>query len=92
MKAHLEPITFVIRVFDEGKDFGDPYAFSATLIRIDKNTVKFMGVDKQITIEMWRALDLALYEAGFKYFTFEHRNKTSFRKVRGLKNVSRQSS
>lgn len=88
MIAHLEPITFVIRIF-ENDDFTlyeDPYCFAATLNVVDKETVRFLGVDKEINFKRWRAMDLALSEAGFKYFTFEHNGKTHLRKLRGVKN------
>ena len=93
MKAHIEPITFVIRILeDEDECYKDPYFFSTTLIRVDRDTVKFMGVDKKITIKMWRAMDVALSEAGFKYFTFERCNsngkkRTTLRKLRGAKHA-----
>lgn len=90
MFAHLEPITFVLRIFenDEAECYKDSYPLSLTIVKVSQDTVKIMGADKKITFSMWRAISKAVHEAGFKFFTFERckcngQHRVSLVKARG---------
>ena len=55
-KAHLEHLSGVVRVFEDGRDFGDPYCFAATVRWKDPTTVEILGITKPPVPSDWRAM------------------------------------
>ena len=56
MEAHLEPVVGILRLYEDGKTFGDEYVWSATLKWVDSETVEICGVDKTVTVEIWKTV------------------------------------
>lgn len=81
MKARIEPLTAVLRVFSDGRDHGDPYDFACTLRWLDSQTVELLGVDKAPAPSMWRPIVEALREAGAKEFVFTRRGRVRRHKI-----------
>lgn len=72
--AHLEPLTSILRVYDDGQQFEnrDPYLWSAVVRFTDGGRVaEICGMDKPITPAMWRACVRLAKEIGVEKFTFE---------------------
>ena len=78
MKTHVEHLISIIRIFDDNMEYGDPYIWSATLKFIDIETVEIVGVDKPITISMYRVIKKALIDMGVVRAIF-YRYKNSIR-------------
>lgn len=78
----IEPLTAVVRLFSEGKTYGDPYDFACTIRWIDRYTIEVLGVDTAVTPSMWRAMRNAFREHGAKHFVFVRKGK---RKVFDIK-------
>jgi len=64
--AIFEPLMGVIRVFDNGKEYGDTYSWVATCRFIDKATVEVLGVMDAPKKEWWRAVLKTLGHEGVK--------------------------
>ena len=58
MKAHIEPLSGVIRIYKEGSGFidQDPYEWCATIRWRDHETIEIMGVTSPPTVQMWKAI------------------------------------
>lgn len=56
MNAHFEPLSGVVRVFQDGCTYGDSYEWAATCRFIDPSRVEILGVTKPMTPGMWRAI------------------------------------
>jgi len=56
MKAEIEPLVGVIRVWALGKVYGDPYEWVATVRYIKKDTVEILGYTKKVTKDIWKAV------------------------------------
>ena len=69
--ASLEPLSGVIRVFDNGRVYGDPYTWSATCRFIDRRTVEIMGAIKGPTKTEWRAVLSCFAEMGVVAVTYK---------------------
>lgn len=75
MKAHLEPLIWVLRVFSDGNNPGDPYVWCATLKKIDEETVEILGVLVGPSLAQIRAIKTAIKAAGFSRAIWRHNNK-----------------
>jgi len=54
--SHFEPLAGLIRIFEEGKTYGDEYIWCATCRFIDIDKVEIMGVIEPLTPSIWRAI------------------------------------
>ena len=68
--VHLEPIAFVIRIFEEGKSYGDPYTWSATAVRTGEKSLEIMGALRAPTLSEFNALYKDLKKMGWKTVTY----------------------
>ena len=64
--AQVEWIAGVLRVWAPGKQYGDPYEFSASVRCIDRETVEIMGVVKAPTHDEVRVIINELLRLGIK--------------------------
>lgn len=64
--AHVQLISGVLRVFADGRQFGDAYEWAATIQRVDDETMEILGVDKRPTISGIRAIVTELRRMGVK--------------------------
>jgi len=71
--VHLEPLTFVVRIFGEGKQYGDPYDWVATAVKIDDNVLEIKGALKAPTPEQFRALQKDLRAMGWKKVIYKRK-------------------
>jgi hypothetical protein len=62
--AHIEPLAGVIRVFDCGRSYGDPYRYAVTVRWLDRQTVELVGALRAPAPSEWRAIRDALVAAG----------------------------
>ena len=62
--AHIEPLAGVVRVFDAGRSYGDPYRFAVTVRWINRQTVELVGAIRAPAPSEWRAIRDALLAAG----------------------------
>ena len=56
MKAAIESISGVIRVWHDGCVYGDPYEWVATVRWINRKTVEILGYTSRVTPSIWRAV------------------------------------
>lgn len=73
MTAELEPLVSVLRVFEDGQAYGDPYSWCCTVQWLDRHTVQLCGVLKAPTPTQWRAIDTALARLGVTHVRFERK-------------------
>lgn len=73
MHAHIEPLTSLIRVFDEGTEFGDPYRYCVTAKWHDRETVELVGTLRAPLPSERRAIMSALKSQGVKRVFFDRR-------------------
>ena len=52
----MEPISSVIRVWQDGQKYGDAYEWVATIRWIDRNTIEILGYTKPVTPSIWKAV------------------------------------
>ena len=70
MKAHVEWIVGVVRAGPEFKDFGDPYEFSATIIRRG-DTCEIIGASGKTFPGLKAALRKMLADQGIKHCVWD---------------------
>jgi hypothetical protein len=68
MSATLDPIVFTLRVGVDHHKYGDPYTFSATVLRVGKTAHIVGGCGELATPFAWRK---ALKNAGFTRVCWE---------------------
>lgn len=70
--AHIEKISGIIRVFDEGCEaYKDEYEWCATLRWLEDDIVEVMGAMSAPTPSQWRAIKTALKDIGVKGAVFK---------------------
>lgn len=72
-KAHLQFAAGVLRVFAPGKQYGDAYAWCATVVRVDDRTVEFLGVLRAPTAAERVAIREELHKHGITHAVWERR-------------------
>jgi hypothetical protein len=82
VQAKIEPLAGVIRVFDQGKAYGDPYRFIITVKWLDPETVELIGATQAPTPSEWRAIKEALIAGGVKFVTWVRKSGANPRTVR----------
>ena len=70
MHAEFENLSGIIRIFEDGKNYGDEYGWAVTVRYLDKETVEFLGITKAPTISQWRAIEDCCREEGIKTIVF----------------------
>ena len=64
MHAKFEPLSGVVRVFDNGKNYGEDYTWAATCRFIDLKTVEILGIIKAPTPNEWRVIVKTMLNMG----------------------------
>lgn len=64
MHAHIEPIAGVVRIFENERQWGDPFVWSCTIRWRNITEVELLGVTKPPTATQMRALIKTLQRAG----------------------------
>jgi hypothetical protein len=80
--AHIETIGGVIRVFPEGKKYGDPYEYSAAFRTLAHDKVEVIGILNSPSPSQWRAIKKCLRENGFKTFVITRKREDGSTEVR----------
>ena len=70
MNAHFEPISGVIRLFEDGKGYGDKYTWAGTVRFIDAKTVEVLGCTSAPKPSEWRAIVQCVKDVGVKEIIF----------------------
>ena len=70
MKAELQPLVGVLRVFPDGGKYGDPYSFCATVHHLDQETVEIIGAMRAPKPSEWRAIRECLRKTRVKMAIF----------------------
>ena len=63
--AYIEPIGGVIRVFADGKTYGDKYEYSAAFRTLSNTRVEVIGIMTAPTPSQWRAMSKCFVKAGY---------------------------
>jgi hypothetical protein len=56
MKAEIEPISGVIRVWVDGGVYGDPYEWVATVRWLSRDKIEILGYTTKVTPSIWKAV------------------------------------
>ena len=67
--AHLEwhcEHAGLVRVFADGKQYGDEYENALPFVAVDESTIEFVGLTKKLTPSQWRAARSECKAAGLK--------------------------
>lgn len=64
MQAEMEFISSIIRIFEDGKGYGDPYEFSATIRWITPRRVEIIGILRAPKLSEWKAMNNCLRSHG----------------------------
>lgn len=80
--AHLEMIGGVIRVFAEGKQYGDEYEYAITFRTLAHDKAEMIGVIQPPTISQWKAIQKCLKENGIKTFVLTRKRSDGTIEVR----------
>jgi len=64
MQAEMEPISSILRIFEDGKGYGDPYEFSATVRWVTPKKVEILGVLRAPKLSEWKAIRRCLLSYG----------------------------
>ena len=51
-----QPLVSQLRVFEDGKAYGDKYNYSITCLHISNTEVELRGADKLIKVSEWRSI------------------------------------
>lgn len=70
MRAEIDPLVSVLRVFSKGREHGDAYEWSVTAQHIDRTTIELVGVISPPTFSQWRAVERCCREAGIETVVF----------------------
>jgi hypothetical protein len=62
----MEPISSILRIFEDGAGYGDPYEFSATIRWITPSRVEILGVLRAPKLSEWKAINNCLRSHGVK--------------------------
>ena len=68
--AHVEILSAVVRIFPDGKTYGDGYDMCITVRGVDPETVEVIGLTKVPTGEQVKAMRKALNAMGIKKATW----------------------
>ena len=71
--AHLEPVAGILRVFSDGKQFGEKYDWSCVVRWLSPTVVELCGAVSAPTPAQWRAIRNVLEAAGVERAEFERR-------------------
>lgn len=72
--AHVETTSVVLRVFSEGREFGDRYDWCATGVRVAPGVLEILGVLRAPSPSEWRAIFRTLKAQGWqKVIWWRHR-------------------
>ena len=74
LKAELEPLVQLIRVFRDEEKLGDPYLWCGTLCRVERGVAEMMGVMQAPTPEAWHAIRQAVLAGGYKQLITRYGN------------------
>jgi hypothetical protein len=66
-KADLEIIAGILRVGGDDWEYGKPYDWACTAVRVDHKTVELMGAIRAPSPSEWRAIRETLISAGFTH-------------------------
>jgi len=72
--AHIEPLAALVRVFSDGRSYGEPYDYVATLRWTDHETAEVMGALHAPLPSQWRAICIAAREVGIKRLLLTRRH------------------
>ena len=70
MTAHFEPLSGVIRIFEDGKGYGDKFTWAGTVRFLDTRTVEVLGCLKAPRPSEWRLIVKLLGEMGVEEIVF----------------------
>jgi len=82
--AHFEPLSGVIRLFEDGKQYGDKFTWAGTVRFIDAKTVEVLGCLKAPKPSEWRLIVKLLGEMGVKEIVF-HRWRDGYQEAHIVK-------
>ena len=66
MHGHLEPLVSVIRIFQDGDEYGDKYTWCGTVKHIDSKTIEVVAVMRAPVLSELRAIKKTFREQGYK--------------------------
>jgi len=66
VSAHVETTSVVLRVFSDGREFGDRYDWCATGVRIAPGVLEILGVLRAPSPSEWRAVYRVLKAQGWR--------------------------
>lgn len=73
MHVHVEPLSAIVRVFENGKSYGDPYEWAGAIRCLDRNTVEVVGTMQAPSVKVWRELKKCLPDFGITTVIFKRR-------------------
>ena len=85
MKAHIQKQDpgeyYVIRIFDDGKKYGDAFEWSCFVI-VNGEKAKIIGVDKPVKMEYRRLIREKLHEIGVNEAYWERHSNGEIKQIR----------
>ena len=66
MRAEIEMIAGIIRVFADGDSYGDPYVWVATVKKLGESEVELCGMMESPTLSMLKAIRKECVRRGYK--------------------------
>ena len=75
MRAHVEPISGILRVFAEGHEYGDPYEWACTVRWISRRVVELCGVTAPPRPSHLRAMRAELLRFGAEVLVMRRRGR-----------------
>lgn len=70
--VEIEPVSAFLRYWESKEEgYGDPYAWTACARYISKDVVEICAVDKEVTIDCWKAIKVSFRNAGVKKIIFD---------------------
>jgi hypothetical protein len=68
--AEFEPTSGVVRIFSEGRSFGQPYDWVASVRWLSPTSVEILGIEKAPKPSEWRALIACWKKLGVETMVF----------------------
>jgi len=73
MHGHFEPISGVLRIFEDGKEYGDEYVWCVTVKFLTRTKVELCGIIKAPTPSMWKAIRTTLWNMNIDTVVMERK-------------------
>ena len=81
MHAEFEPLAGVVRIFEDGNSYGDPYVWISSIRFINNKTVEIVGTLSAPKPSTWKAILRMAQDMGIERIIFTRKRKDGTQEI-----------